>query len=248
MLGERVSRAFTILEVLIALVVLVVGILGIFALVPTSVRSASDTVDDLVASQQVQSIVAALRLGARDLRHEVWTGVAPSRTLTHAFFFFPHPAALPVGQSPPAVYRADGSVDPAVFDHPACILLPHGVEHVFVYPRRAPIAVENGRGTAADARDDMDRLAGEPLVRSVYGNPGFAADGSPLPGYAFALLLQRTRVDGASVDGLYRVTVLLYHGFNAWDPASPAAEPKPVATYTTELMVGPMTVPAGVGR
>ena len=247
MLGEG-SRGFTLLEVLVALVVLVVGILGIFALVPTSVRSASDTVDDLVASQQVQSIVAALRLGARELRHEVWTGVAPARTLTHAFFFFPHPAALPAGQSPPAVYRADGTVDPAVFDHPACVLLPHGVEHVFVYPRCAPIGTENGQGNALVARDDFSRPAGEPLVRQVYGNAGFAADGSPLPGYAFALLLQRTRIDGRSVDGLYRVTVLLYHGFVPWDPASPAQEAQPVATYTTELMVGPMTLPAGVGR
>lgn len=245
--GER-SHAFTLLEVLIALVVLVVGILGIFALVPTSVRTASDTVDDLIASQQVQSIVAALRLGARDLRHEAWTGVGPARTLTHAFFFFPHPAALPPGQSPPAVYRADGTVDPAVFDHPACVLLPHGVDHVFVYPRRAPIADENGRGDASAARDDFARPPGEPLVRQVYGGPAFAADGSPLPGYAFALLLQRAQVDGRAVDGLYRVTVLLYHGFAPWDPTSPTEEPKPVATYTTELMVGPMTVPAGVGR
>lgn len=247
MVGER-SHGFTLLEVLIALVVLVVGVLGIFAIVPTSVRSASDTVDDLVASQQVQSIVAALRLGARDLRHEVWTGVAPARTLSHAFFFFPHPAALPAGQSPPAVYRADGTVDPAVFDHPACVLLPHGVDHVFVYPRRAPIAAENGRGAAAAARDDLDRPADQPLVRQVYGDAGFAADGSPLPGYAFALRLERARVGGRPVDGLYRVTVLLYHGFVPWDPASPAEEARPVAMYTTELMVGPMTVPAAVGR
>ncbi|MCO5171276.1 MAG: prepilin-type N-terminal cleavage/methylation domain-containing protein [Planctomycetes bacterium] len=242
--ASRRRGGFTLLEVLIALVVLVVGILGILALVPTAVRTAGDAVDDLVAAQQAHSVVAALRLGARDLYHEAWVDTPDGRRLAHAFFLFPHPAATPPGQPPPAARRPDGAIDPAIFDHPACILLPHGTDASFVYPRATPIAAENGQGDAAAARDDMARAPGEPLVRRAYGGPAAAADGTPLPGYAFALLVQRASVDGARVDGLYRVTVLLYHGFGAWDPASPTDEPAPMAMYTTELMVGPMSIPA----
>lgn len=242
--GPGRRRGFTLLEVLIALVVLVIGILGILALVPTAVRTAGDAVDDLVAAQQAHSIVAALRLGARDLYHEAWVDAPGGRRLAHAFFLFPHPAALPPGEAPPPARRPDGAVDPSIFDHPACVLLPHGVDASFVYPRGAPVAAENGAGDAALARDDMARAPGEPLVRRVYGGAAAAADGTALPGYAFALLVQRASVDGARVDGLYRVTVLLYHGFTPWDPASPAEEPRPIATYTTELMVGPVALPA----
>lgn len=230
---------------LIALVVLVIGILGIFALVPTAVRSASSTVDELHASQQARSIVEALRLGARDLSHEVWRDTGTGRSLQHAFFFFPHPAALPPGTPSPTVYLPDGRVDPAVFDHRACILLPHGVDKTFVYPRALPypggggIAGENGRGDALQARDDLAPPPGEPLVRRTYGNASFAADGSPLPGYSFAVVISRARVEGASVDGLYRVSVMLYHGFTDFDPTSGTEEKRPVAVYTTELMVGP---------
>lgn len=251
--GVRIPRSrtgFTILEVLIALVVLVIGILGIFALVPTAVRSAASTVDELHASQQARSIVEALRLGARDLSHEVWRDTGTGRELVHAFFWFPHPAALPAGQPPPPVLLADGTVDPAVFDHPACILLPHGVDRTFVYPRAAApggagVAVENGRGDARAARDDLAPGPGEPLVRRVYGGAGFAPDGTPLPGYSFALMLSRARVDGASTDGLYRVSVLLYHGFTPYDPAAPTEEKKPIAVYTTELIVGPTAARSG---
>lgn len=232
---------FTLVEVLIALVVLVVGILGIFALVPTSTRSAADSVDDLAASQEVHSVLAALRLAAREHHHEVWTGAPPARRLQHAFLLFPHPAALPPGQSPPTPLRADGSADPAVFDHPACLLLPHGVDKAFVYPRAAApagqgIARENGLGDAAAARDDLARPPGEPLVRRTFAGEDDRS---------FALLIERAVVDGQRVDGLYRVTVLLYRGFEPWDPASPTDEARPVATYTTELMVGPMSLPAG---
>jgi prepilin-type N-terminal cleavage/methylation domain-containing protein len=237
-------RGFTILEVLIALVVLVIGILGVFALVPTSVKSAASTVDDLHLAQQAESIVAALRLAARERAYEVWEGVAPDRRLKCAFLVLPHPAAVPLGQPSPRALLPDGRVDPTIFDHPACILLPHGAESTFVYPR-VNAAAENALGDAATARDDLARAAGEPLVRRVYGNQLLAADGTPLPGYGFALVVQRAAVDGVSVDGLYRVTVLLYHGFIPYDPASPAEETKPAATYTTELMVGPMTIGAG---
>ncbi len=238
--GPGPGGGFTLVEVLIALVVLVVGILGIFALVPTSVRTAGASVDDLAASQEVHSIVAALRLGARDLSHEVWTGAPPARRLQHAFFLLPHPAAIAPGETPPVVLRPDGTVDPAIFDHPACILLPHGTAATFVYPRAAApggqgIARENGDGAAAAARDDLARPAGEPLVRRTYP---IDADRS------FALVIERAAVDGQRVDGLYRVTVLLYRGFVPWDPASPTDEARPVASYTTELMVGPMSVPA----
>lgn len=236
-------RGFTILEVLIALVVLVIGVLGVFALVPASVRSAADTVDDLHLAQQAESIIASLRLGARERAYEVWQP-GPPRRLASAFLLLPHPAAVPMGQPSPRALLPDGTADPAIFDHPACLLLPHGSDATFVYPR-VDAASENGRGDVAAARDDLRRPAGEPLVRRVYGNQPFAADGTPLPGYGFALMVQRASTGGAPVDGLYRVTVLLYHGFIAWDPANPAQESKPVATYTTELMVGPMTFTAG---
>jgi type II secretory pathway pseudopilin PulG len=248
----RRASAFTLLEVLIALVVLVVGILGVLALVPASVQTAGETVDQLTLAEHAESIVATLRLAAREHAHEVWQVTDPvsgARTLRHAFLLFPHPAALPLGRAVPAALRPDGTADPAVFDDRACILLPVRSDKTFVYPRAsvaeggAGVAVENGLGDVTAARDDMARPAGEPLVRAVYGNQTVAADGKPLPGYSFALVVQRARVDGARRDGLYSVTVLLFKGFRPWGPD--VAESAPVAIYTTELMAGPMTIPGG---
>jgi type II secretory pathway pseudopilin PulG len=238
--------AFTLLEVLIALVVLVLGILGVAAIIPQSVRTAGDTVDALALSDQARSVVAALKLGARERCHEVWTGAGPTRRLVHAFLVLPHPDA----GSPPAVtVRADGSVDPAIFGHEACILLPtglpSGVDKQFVYPRStrgAGIAAENGGGDPATARDDGARPAGEPLVRAVYGGQATGPDGRPLPGHGFAFLLQRARPGGVPRDGLYQVTIHLFKGFEPWEPTGGAESKAPVAIYTTELMAGPMKV------
>jgi type II secretory pathway pseudopilin PulG len=245
------GRGFTILEVLIALVVLVIGILGVLALIPAAVQTAGDTVDQLTLAEHAESVIASVRLGARDHTYEVWATdpVSGGRVLKHAFVLLPHPAALPVGQPVPVALRPDGTADPAVFDHRACILLPTGSDKTFVYPRAgaseggAGVSVENGAGDVLAARDDMARPAGEPLVRAVYGDQQVAADGRPLPGYSFALVIQRARVDGTRRDGLYTVTVLLFKAFRPW---TQGAEPSsPVAVYTTELMVGPMTIPGG---
>lgn len=235
---------FTLLEVLIALVVLVLGILGVAAIIPQSVRTAGDTVDALALSDQARSVVAALKLGARERCHEVWTGSGPTRRLAHAFIVLPHPD---VATAPAVVVRADGSVDPAIFGHEACILLPvglpSGMDKQFVYPRStrgSGIAAENGGGSVAAARDDAARPAGEPLVRAVYGGRQTGPDGRPLPGYGFAFTIQRARPGGIPKDGLYLVTIHLFKGFEPWEPAGGAAEKAPVAVYTTELMAGPL--------
>lgn len=82
--------------------VLVVGVLGVFALVPTSVQTAGETVDQLTLAERAESILQPVRLGARDAR-EVWgpDPVTGRRARRHAFILLPLPAALPVVQPLP---------------------------------------------------------------------------------------------------------------------------------------------------
>ena len=76
-------RAFTLIEVLIAIVVLAVGILGVISLIPTSVRTAASTTDQLVMADLARSVLDALRFaysekGSRSLdRRPHQHGVCP---------------------------------------------------------------------------------------------------------------------------------------------------------------------------
>lgn len=243
--GPRRTHGFTLLEVLIALVVLGLGVIGILSIVPTGVRSAAAAADSMAADELAASVVAALRLAAAERTHVAWEEVDGARQVQRAFLLLPLPEAyLDEAGVPRGLPTPD---DPAVFGSRACLLLPFGSERVFVYPRRGEpeqVARENGQGDPARARDDGQRINGEPLVRRVYGGRSYTGpDGKLKRGLGYALSIQRAEVGGRPRDGLYSVTIYVYRGFEPWEPGSPAEEAEPLAIYTTELMAGPGGAP-----
>lgn len=240
------GRAFTLIEVLIAIIVLAVGVVGVIALVPTAVKTATTTSDSLAASEHARSVVEALRLAARDHYHEVWgpDAAGTGREVKSAFLLLPHPAALGGGGLPQA-FDSSKNLDPKVFEHRACILLPHqdGNEKIFVYPRvgsGSEVAGENGQGNALNALDDFSDRPGEPEVRATYVLERPAGEVVAAP-YSFALAVRRAKVGGVAQSGLYLVRVSIYKGHVAFDKSKQDRDATPpVSVFHTELMVGPV--------
>ncbi len=81
---NRLTRGFTLVEILIALVVLTIGLCGIVALFPAGVYSTRESMEDTTASQIAESVYAAIVVALRD---------APSATQA----YFIHDGTTPNG-------------------------------------------------------------------------------------------------------------------------------------------------------
>lgn len=214
------TRGLTLLELLVATFVLCVGILGVLAALPTVAAGSNRVESTLEGSDAARAIADALREGARGSTHVVWE-VAPDgrRTPRSVYLLLPY---APAG--------AGGAAEPGVFGERCCLLLPHGTDKVFTYPRAgdaAEIARKNGGGDAGAAVEAVE-------PEDVFA---LAPDaGEEARGTSFAIRVQRARVAGQPRDGLYRFAVHVYRGQTPGELPLPA---KQVATLATELFVGP---------
>lgn len=219
MLRRQLSRAFTLLEILIAIVILVVGITGIVALFPAAIKSGNQTVVDSYASLITQSVVDAINVGVRETRYRY---AATPTADAWEYFIFDHDG---VNDDIHAAGAQDPSIYTQVADQDFCILLPRGTpgnvqsrdEMVLHFPcpqdkisnRRNPVIsnpdLNDERITPDDRRRTVDDPNGSGIfqVKRVYqlgrerGRPNVLRDeflGEAVGGGA-STTIERKRID-----------------------------------------------------
>jgi len=211
-----VRRSFTLLEILLTLVVLAIGLLGVISLLPPALTTADHVARSHEVCHQARVLQDALQAAALDPRVRLDAG----GEVESLCLVLRHPAA-----EDELAFAADEQL----FGSRACLLLPHGVDKVFSYPRgevAAEIARANGQGTVALARDDRALSAEARSAGSSYSLP--RADRAAR--VSFKLELQRAWVAGAARDDLYHVSLRFF-------VESADGERQPLQEFSSELYV-----------
>ncbi|MBI5779834.1 MAG: hypothetical protein HZA49_10345 [Planctomycetes bacterium] len=116
LLRAEKRSGLSLIEILIAIIILTVGIVSILSIFPSSIKTASLSVDDTVAAKIAESVIDALNIAMRSATAENITGNVPGRA------FFVHDGvsggsyefALPLPATPPP-----GPNGQRFFAHPA---------------------------------------------------------------------------------------------------------------------------------
>ena len=224
------KRGFTIIEILIAIVILVVGILGILAIFPRAIKSATKTIEDTYSGIISQSVMDSVKMGIRESKIVVQTGGPGSPA--KKFFLLQHDGVTTDFTKIDDI----NNISPAQTD--ALIYLP-GNDDFYIYPKANGLSGTTLSGCSAS--NDKSRLEQDPMhTEKIYafgdrtgpgptqitgasyladlmknGTPGEQAMArkDPYLTYGFALVVNRSIVNGQKSDDLFMVMVYVYRNF-----------------------------------
>lgn len=184
------KSGFTMLEILIAIIILTVGVISILSIFPSSIKTASSSVEDTVAAKIAESVVDALNIAMRLSTAENVAQNKPGKA------FFVHDGA-PGG---PYEFALPLPVDP-----------PPGPDRFFAHPANDPKDITSKRPKPANAFR-LGRQTG--FIQDVLNDIKKVSDPTdPYDQYGFTFTIKRMddeRAAGDPTNPLFQFAIAVY--------------------------------------